>query len=667
MTTVELILYIENKVFQIGTRSSLFTAISVLMAIVILNAIVPNNGQTFSNQDDRNEHEDKQIKFSQLEKSLKLKNSNIASFNTISKSNSEVGQSQVSNNESDMATFELSSFLRSPQASCVSIFKCNADFTTGWKDKTSIQLSTNNTNKTSRVIGQELKVQPKERYELVIHIKQNEWSRQSYVHLEGFNETANHWYYINQCPSAGLNGRIEWQEFSCGYTIEANTSKVRPVLEAGWSNQSSRRAITWFDLLYLTKFTPFLRDPNLKVEIVTQGLDAPVSIAFLGSDDFLVIENKGTVLRIVNGAKLSKPLLNLDVDDKVGDGLLGVAISENKDVQAPETGIINANITDKSTYIFLYFSTHREHQGLHASEDTQTSNRLYRYELVNNTLINPKLILELPGGANHDGGPILIGPDKQSVYLSVGDVENEEFQVLANKALNNKTGGEPDGTGGILRFTPDGEPVHEGLFGKEHPLNLYYAYGIRESFGMDFDPLTGRLWDTENGANWGDEINLVVEGFNGGWNKVQGIWRDHIRDNLFNTSDVLHKPSDLVDFGGKGKYSEPKFVWKYTVGPTALKFMTTDKLGKEYQNDMFVGDVNNGRIYHFKLDQNRTGLLLQGPLGDKVADTDRELDNVTFAGDFGIITDLKIGPDGYLYFVVYDEGKIYRIIPGSNT
>ena len=92
-----------------------------------------------------------------------------------------------------------------------------------------------------------------------------------------------------------------------------------------------------------------------------------------------------------------------------------------------------------------------------------------------------------------------------------------------------------------------------------------------------------------------------------------------------------------------------------------------EKLGKEYENDMFVGDVNNGRIYHFKLNQSRTGLLLDGPLIDKIADTDKELGNVVFAENFGIITDLKIGPDGYLYFVVHDEGKVYRIVPNDQN
>jgi len=180
---------------------------------------------------------------------------------------------------------------------------------------------------------------------------------------------------------------------------------------------------------------------------------------------------------------------------------------------------------------------------------------------------------------------------------------------------------------------------------------------------MDFDPVTGKLWDTENGPNWGDEINLVEPGFNSGWIKVQGIWSDHSRNDNFSATSITYDPSNLVDFEGKGKYRTPEFTWTHTVGPTALKFLTTNKLGKQYENDMLVADANNGRIYHFKLNQNRTALVLGGALMDKIADIDKELDQIIFARDFGLITDLKIGPDGYVYFVVFDEGKIYRIVP----
>jgi aldose sugar dehydrogenase len=78
---------------------------------------------------------------------------------------------------------------------------------------------------------------------------------------------------------------------------------------------------------------------------------------------------------------------------------------------------------------------------------------------------------------------------------------------------------------------------------------------------------------------------------------------------------------------------------------------------------MLVANVNTGRIYHFELNQNRTGLLLNGSLIDKVGNTSDELDPVVFARGFGIITDLEIGPDGYLYVVALNDGKIYRIVP----
>lgn len=172
---------------------------------------------------------------------------------------------------------------------------------------------------------------------------------------------------------------------------------------------------------------------------------------------------------------------------------------------------------------------------------------------------------------------------------------------------------------------------------------MYYAYGIRNSFGMAFDPLTGKLWGTENSHETCDEINLLEPGFNGGWNKMP-----FLDDFVPNASYITHNPSDII--------------WNRTVGPTGLIFMTTDKLGKQYKNDMFVADVENGRIYHFKLNQSRTGLYLDGPLRDKIADNDTELKNVIFAGNFGLITDLEVGPDGYLYFVVFNEGKIYRIV-----
>ena len=151
------------------------------------------------------------------------------------------------------------------------------------------------------------------------------------------------------------------------------------------------------------------------------------------------------------------------------------------------------------------------------------------------------------------------------MYLSVGDVENQYYKIMASKALNNKSGAEPDGSAGILRFTLDGKPINGGIIGDKYHLNLYCAYGIRNSFDMGFDPLIGKLWGSENSHETGDEINLIEPRFNGGWNKVQGIL-SFLDDFVPNACYVTYTSSDLVTFEGKGKYHSPDFIWNRTVG-----------------------------------------------------------------------------------------------------
>ena len=128
-------------------------------------------------------------------------------------------------------------------------------------------------------------------------------------------------------------------------------------------------------------------------------------------------------------------------------------------------------------------------------------------------------------------------------------------------------------------------------------------------------------------------------------------------------------PEDLVDFGGKGKYSAPEFIWKDTVGVTAIKFLNSDKLGKKYENDLFVGSFNLGTIFHFDLNKDRTALTLESLLKDKIADNVEEMQNITFSKGLGKITDIKVGPDGYIYVlsVYMDKATIFRIAPKGVT
>lgn len=168
---------------------------------------------------------------------------------------------------------------------------------------------------------------------------------------------------------------------------------------------------------------------------------------------------------------------------------------------------------------------------------------------------------------------------------------------------------------------------------------------------MDFDPLTGKLWDTENGDWKNDEINLVEPGFNSGWRVIQGM--------ISEIEDLLQ----LEDFAGKGRYSDPELVWREPVGLTSLKFLDSNKLGDNYLNDLFVGDVHRGNLYHFELSEDRTQLIPRDSTNGKVVEDDGAVDDLCFGGNFGGITDLEVGPDGCLYVVSIGLGKIFRIVP----
>ena len=118
-----------------------------------------------------------------------------------------------------------------------------------------------------------------------------------------------------------------------------------------------------------------------------------------------------------------------------------------------------------------------------------------------------------------------------------------------------------------------------------------------------------------------------------------------------------------------GTYSNPEFVWENTIAPTAIRFLDSHALGEKYANDAFVGSYNTGYIYHFDLNYDRNGFVLNGTLADGVADDFNEANRLVFAKNFGRITDMAIGPDGYLYILTIQgqEGTIYRIVPASNS
>ena len=373
-------------------------------------------------------------------------------------------------------------------------------------------------------------------------------------------------------------------------------------------------------------------DTRIKIEPIYDGLNRPTAIGFLGPNDMLVLQKtNNTIMRVVNGQMLDEPVLDLGNSTKIIGCMCGIAIARN------DTG---------TSYAFVYYYL-AEVTGENGT--TKLVNSLYRYDIDNNgKFTNSKLLFEIPSAREglHHGGKLMIGPDK-NVYLTIGDINGRE-----TRAQNIKNGSLPDGSSGILRFTQDGEPVSGGLLGDTSPLDKYYAYGIRNSFGIDYDPLTGNIWITDNGPAHRDELNLVRPGFNGGWKKVMG----------FSSFDKAFNLTDLEFFSDKGKYYDPILEWFPSIGVTDLVFVPSDKLAKEYEGNLFVGDINSGYLYRFLLNQSRTGLSLNGSLSDGVVNNDVEKLEAVFARIEGGITDLEIGPDGLVY-IVSENGKIMRLEP----
>ena len=395
---------------------------------------------------------------------------------------------------------------------------------------------------------------------------------------------------------------------------------------------------------------PTITNTHFSIERTFAANFEPSSMAFVGQDDILVLDrDEGKVYRVTQGIK-SPPLLDVNVGTAGYRGLLGVVATDNE---------------KESIKVFLYFTEAPKNDGSDDSKNpvNPLGNRLYRYDLVDNKLINPKLLLDLPAlpGPRHAGGVVAIGPDN-NIYLTIGDLDGTfRYKQYETMAQNYQEGIVPDGRSGILVVTQEGKPTGKHTLGDSFPLNLYYAYGIRNSFGIDWDPITGYLWDSENGPNFGDELNLVQPGFNSGWASVQGYWKPDVEK----MGPLNLRPNDLVSFGGHGIYSPPEFTWLNPAAPSAIKFLDTNKYGPEYKNDLLVGDANNGNIYDFNLDDQRKNFELSGRLSDKIANDNGELNDLVFANGFGKVIDMEIGPDGFLYILSTqkDLTSIYRISP----
>ncbi|MDH2906470.1 MAG: PQQ-dependent sugar dehydrogenase [Candidatus Nitrosotalea sp.] len=350
---------------------------------------------------------------------------------------------------------------------------------------------------------------------------------------------------------------------------------------------------------------PVMNDTGFVIQPYVTGICcSPTTMAFEGNDILVLSKVSGQVHLFRNGILQDKPVLQENVTSTGEQGMLGITTVGNK--------------------VYLYF-TASDKMGGHA-----LGKRVYSYDWNGQELVNKTLVKDLPQTQTYHNGGAMVTSKNGSVYLVVGDAGR--FGKLQNHAT-----GEPDDTSVIFRLVPPGP---------------YYAIGIRNSFGLAIDPVTGNLWDTENGPDWGDEVNLVPPGFNSGWDVVAGP---------ANKTQIAMIPS----YPGY-TYHDPQFSWQKTVAPTGIAFTSPQGFGK-YKDSVFVGDCNNGNVYRFQLNQNRDGFVFNSPeLADKEVNIGDSMKEIVFATGFGCISDVVTGPDGMLYITSLTDGTIYRIVPQNS-
>jgi aldose sugar dehydrogenase len=450
---------------------------------------------------------------------------------------------------------------------------------------------------------------------------------------------------------------------------------------------------------------PTLVDRNLQVGTVVSGLVTPTTLAFLGPDDILVLEkNTGRVQRIVEG-ELHGPVLDLAVNFAAERGLLGIAL--HPDFPA-----------DPGVYLYWTESTSGDDTDV-LSQTPLLGNRVDRFTWDGATLAFDRNLLQIralqqdAGQAergNNNGGVLRFGPDGK-LYIFVGDVGRRgQLQNLScgptptcpgPTVPDDQFGGPDPGsahlTGVILRIEADGSSPTDNPFfatgaevGGEVGANIQriFSYGHRNSFGMDFDPISGQLWVQENGDDSFSEINRVEAGMNGGWAQIMGpvsrigqFKEIETSTRYFGLEQDRWSPTDLADSPEEAlarlfmlagaHYADPEFSWKYEVAPGGIGFVQGRALGGQFDGDLIVGAatelLEGGYLFRLKLAGNRRRILVVDPrLQDRVADNlDKwdltESESLLFGRDFGITTDVRTGPSGNLYIVSHSRGAVYEI------
>lgn len=332
--------------------------------------------------------------------------------------------------------------------------------------------------------------------------------------------------------------------------------------------------------------TPVLsvKPPVVQPEVFVEGVALPVSLTFAPDGRLFFVEvSKGQIRIVQDGVLRPEPFATLDVAKGQEHGLLGLTL----DPSFADNG-----------YVYAYYTTPKK-------SGKPDANRVVRLTDRNNVGQDLKVLIdEIPVDVKgaHNGGRLRFGPDGK-LYVSTGAPGDGKNDAQKLDVLEGK----------ILRLNPDGSIPSDNPF----PGSPVFALGLRNPFGLDFHPKTGKLFVAENGPKGNDELDIVVAGGNYG----------------------------APDFAGK--VGDPRFIdpiWDSGAdrfGLSGLTFYTGSKL-PEYQGDLFFCLWNNGVLRRVRLAGADYDQL--GTIEDLAVDCRLDVAN---------------GPDGALYVAGFT--RLYRL------
>lgn len=345
-------------------------------------------------------------------------------------------------------------------------------------------------------------------------------------------------------------------------------------------------------------------DYQVEVETYVDGLEIPWAIEFLNQRVALITERPGRLWLAIDGQLQDQPVSGTPEVLHAGQGGL-------MDVTAdPNFG--------RNGWIYLAYS-HALEPG---NEDTPAMTRIVRGRINDNAWVDQEVLFEAPHDTyrttrHHYGSRIVFDPDGY-LYFSIGDRgAGQQAQDLSR----------PNGK--VHRIHPDGSIPEDNPFAdREGAIPSIFTYGHRNPQGLAVHPETGRVWDAEHGPRGGDELNLLVAGANYGWNEI--------------TYGINYNGTVMTRDREKEGLRQPNLYWRPSIAVSGIAFYDKDMF-PFWKNRLLVGALAYQEVRLLNIKENRV-------LHQEVVLKDR-----------GRVREAVPGPDGAIYVVLNEPGRIVRI------